>query len=113
LNERYKWTLKQSCDEVFINYWIENYGWNPLEDNNYKTYLTGIFRKLLSIHLKIKEEWSTPNAQLEEIFDRVFETKCCIDKYSTIKVAIKSICSLISCTTVANDNGTQRFNLDI
>ena len=55
--------------------WAEMVGWNPDEDNNYNDYLRGVFNKLLSIMLKIKDEWSSENGQLEELFDDVFNKK--------------------------------------
>ena len=91
--------------------WAEMVGWNPDEDNNYNDYLRGVFNKLLSIMLKIKDEWSSENGQLEELFDDVFNKKW-LKAELPIERGINTLCSLISRTEVEK-NGVKRFSLEL
>jgi hypothetical protein len=89
----------------------EFYGWNPDEDNNYHDYLKVLFNKLLSIHLKIKNDYSSENAQLEELFQSVFNKKFTYDPELPIERGIQTLCSFILGTRVVNDDGSKRFEL--
>lgn len=91
---------------------IEIYGWNPDDDNNYRDYLRGMFNKLLDIQLKIKDNWSDPNGQLKEIFFASFYKGITNDEELPIERAIKHLCGLIQCTTVINSDKTKRFELE-
>jgi hypothetical protein len=90
---------------------IEIYGWNPDEDNNYKDYLQCIFSKLLDLYLKIKDKWSSENAQLKEIFNSAFYKSFINESELPIERAINKICGLIQCVKVINEDKSERFNL--
>ena len=91
--------------------WTEIYGWNPDEDNNYQDYLRGVFNVLLSIHLKIKDESASENAQLEELFSEVFEKRMSNDAELPIERGIHRLCGFIQGTRVIDKNGSTRFEL--
>lgn len=90
---------------------IEIYGWNPDYDNNYNDYLRCIFNKLLEIYLKIKENFDN-NRELQDLFINVFSKQFDNEAELPIERGINKLCSLISFTTVINNDGTKRFNLE-
>ena len=105
-----KYPFKGRWIDTLKPLFIEIYGWNPDEDNNYHDYLRGIFNKLLDIQLKIKDEWIDPNMQLKEVFFASFYKGITNNEELPIERAIVSLCGLIQCTSVIN-NGEKRFEL--
>ena len=105
-----KYPFKGRWIDTLKPLFIEIYGWNPDEDNNYHDYLRGIFNKLLDIQLKIKDEWIDPNMQLKEVFFSSFYKGITNNEELPIERAIVSLCGLIQCTSVIN-NGEKRFEL--
>lgn len=90
---------------------IEIYGWNPDEDNNYKDYLQCIFNRLLDIHMKIRENWSSENAQLKELFEATFYKSFFHEEESPIERGISKLCGLIQSSLVVDRDGNKRFEL--
>lgn len=85
----------------------EVYGWSAEE--HYQDFLNCMFSKLLSIHLKIKDEQSGYERQLENVFFASFY-KSISRQEQPIERAISELCSLIQCTIVIKD-GVPRFIL--
>lgn len=93
---------------------IETYGWNPDESNDYyNQYLYVIFSKLLDVHLKIKEDLSGTNQQIKEIFNSILFKKISNDAELPIERAIHTLCGLISSTKILDDNGNKRYDLNL
>lgn len=109
LQEKYPFTGE--WPENLKPLFIEIYGWNPDENDNYHGYLKVIFDKLLDILLKIKEDWSGTNLQLKEVFYASFNKSISRDNELPIERAISALCGLIQCTSIINLDGTQRFEL--
>jgi hypothetical protein len=89
---------------------IEIYGWNPSEDNNYRDYLNCVFTKLLEIYLKIQDDKSGCNVQLHGIFQAAFYKGISRTERRPIERAIAELCSLIQNNTVI-ENGIKRYEL--
>ena len=110
---RGKYSYKGNWVESLKPMFTEIYGWNPDDDNNYRDYLRGMFNKLLGILIKIKDNWSSQNGQLEEVFHASFYKSFRDESELPIERAINSLCDLIGCTTVIDSKGNKRFDLDI
>ena len=89
---------------------VEIYGWNPDEDNNYHDYLVGMFNFLLDTHLKIVDDQSGNNSQLRSIFSAAFSKSIVRDDDLPIERAISELCGLIQCVSVI-ENDKPRFEL--
>lgn len=110
---RKKYPFKDRWVESLKPLFIEIYGWNPDENNNYHDYLQCIFCKLLEIQLKIKDNWSDPIGQLKEVFFASFYQGILTNNEDLpIERAIGKLCVLIQCTTVINSDNSKRFNLN-
>lgn len=90
---------------------IELYGWNPDEDNNYGDYLNCIFNKLLDIYLKIADDQSGNNNQLRGIFNAAFSKSISRTEDLPIERAIAKLCGLIQCNKVTDENHINRYEL--
>lgn len=110
---RGKYSYKGNWVESLKPMFTEIYGWNPDDDNNYRDYLRGMFNKLLGILIKIKDDWSNQNGQLEEVFHASFYKSFRDESELPIERAINSLCGLIQSTRVINEDGTKRFDLDL
>jgi len=89
---------------------IEIYGWNPDEDNNYRDYLNCIFNKLFDIYLKIADDRSGNNNHLRSIFSAAFYKSISRMDELPIERSISELCGLIQCNTV-RENEEQRYEL--
>jgi hypothetical protein len=89
---------------------IEIYGWNPDEDNNYRDYLNTLFNKLLDIHLKIQDDKSGNNMQLRGIFGAAFSKTISRIERRPIERAIAELCALIQ-NNIVIENGEKRYEL--
>lgn len=107
LSDKYPYT--GTWTETLKPLFIEIYGWNPDEDNNYHDYLRGVFNDLLDIHLKIKDNSSDENGQLKEIFFASFYES--IFHNHPIERAISKLCGIIKYTSVVDSDGIKRFDL--
>lgn len=107
-----KYPYKGNWVETMKPLFIEIYGWNPDEDNNYSDYLVCIFNKLLNIHLKIQDDKSGSDVQLKNIFDAAFNKSINIDQEIPIKRSIVALCGLIQCNTV-RENNVFRYHLNL
>jgi len=105
-----KYPFKGEWTETIKTMFIEIYGWNPDEDNNYRNYLDCVFNKLLKIHLKIQNDKSGTNLQLRGIFEAAFYKGICRDQELPIERAIAKLCGLIQSNTVIKD-GVNRYKL--
>lgn len=101
---RGRWT------KTMIPLFIEIYGWNPNQDNNYRDYLNCIFNKLLEIHLKIVHDQSGTNLQLRSIFNAAFYIGISNNQRRPIERAIAELCGLIQNNLVI-ENGKNRYEL--
>lgn len=90
---------------------IEIYGYNPDEDENYQSYLGCIFEKLFDIYLKIADDQSGCDLQLKELFIAAFYKSVSRDDEYPIERAISQLCGLIQSNSVY-DNGIERYKLD-
>lgn len=97
-----EWTdvLKPMFNEV--------YGWTAEE--HYQDFLTCMFNKLLSIHLKIKDDKSGHDRELNSIFSASFYKSISRAQEQPIERAISELCGLIQLTIVI-ENGVHRFIL--
>jgi hypothetical protein len=102
----YKGRMIQTAKPLFLDI----YGWNPDEDNNYKDYCDGLFKKLLDIHLKIQDDQSNSNFQLYSIFKVAFNNQY-KEKLTPIERAINQLFSLIQNTPYLNDDKQPRYEL--
>jgi len=102
-----------SWTEIMKPIFIEIYGWNPDEDNNYRNYLRCMFHKLIDIHLKIKQDHSGTNLQIKEIISASFEKSISNDNKEPIERVINAIISQISNTKYLNKYGNPRYLLDV
>jgi len=109
LQKKYPFTGKWV--ETLKPLFIEIYGWNPDENNQYVDYVTTIFSKLLDIHLKIVDDQSGSNHQLLGIFGTAFWKGISRDEELPIERAIAELCGLIQCNSVLEEDGTERYNL--
>ena len=102
-----KWinTLKPLFTEI--------YGWDPDDYNNYNDYLNCIFKKLLSILMKINDNQSYINREIEDVFFASFYKSFHDESELPIERAINRLCGLIQNTRVINEDGTKRFDLDL
>ena len=91
---------------------IEIYGWDPDEDNNYHDYLNCLFGKLLELHLKIQDDQSGSNAQLKGIFEAAFYKGIVRSNDHPIERAISELCGLIQCNLVQSEKTGVRYILD-
>mgnify|MGYP003607641092 CR=1 FL=1 len=110
---RGKYSYKGNWVESLKPMFTEIYGWNPDEDNNYNDYLNCIFKKLLSILMKINDNQSYINRQIEDVFFASFYKSFRDESELSIERAINSLCGLIGYTTVIDSKGNKRFDLDI
>lgn len=107
-----KYPFKGSWVESFKPLFLEIYGWDPDEDNNYHDYLTGLFGKLLELHLKIKYDRSGHEVQLKGIFSAAFSKSIVRTDDLPIERAISELCGLIQNNLVYSEETGQRYNLD-
>lgn len=98
--------------KTLIPLFKEIYGYDPLEDDNYHSYLNCIFQKLLDIHLKIQEDFSGWNMQLKSIFDAAFYKSISNENELPIERAIHTLCGLIQGVRFLNEDGSKRYDLD-
>jgi len=91
-------------------FFTERYGWNPDEGNNFESYLSVLFNRLLDVYLKIAEDKSGSNNMLKEIFSQVFYKRFHNDSDRPIIRGINSLCGLIQANTVI-DGEILRYNL--
>jgi len=106
-----KYPYKGEWTETMKPMFMEVYGWNPDEDNNYLDYLDCLFNKLLEIHLKIVDDQSGTNLQMRGIFEAAFYKGISRDQELPIERAIAELCGLIQCNTVIESNGEKRYEL--
>lgn len=85
----------------------EIYGWTA--EDHYADYLNCIFGKLLSIHFKIRDDYSYKN-QLGSIFSAAFYKSPSRQQELPIERAISDLCGLIQCSEVVKD-GVNRYYL--
>jgi len=111
LKDKYPNTKGQWVD-VLKPLFIDIYGWNPDEDKNYSDYLKCLFNKLLDIYMKIKEEQSSENAQLKELFYSSFYKKFSNVSELPIERTINELCHLIRFVAVVDSEGNKRFELN-
>jgi hypothetical protein len=90
---------------------IEIYGWNPDEDDNYNRYLFVQFNKLLDIYLKIMDDGSDNYNQLKGIFDAAFFKGISNNSKLPIERAIHALCGLIQGNRILYDDDTERYSL--
>lgn len=95
-----EWTdiLKPMFDEM--------YGWSSEE--HYGDFLGCIFRKLLSIYLKIADDNRPIDSQLSDIFCSSFSKGLIRNQDLPIERAISELCGQIQCNTVI-ENGVDRY----
>jgi len=105
-----KYPYKGEWTETLKKPFIEIYGWNPDEDDNYRDYLNCIFNKLLEIHLKISDDRSGTNLQLRNIFEAAFYKGISSTQELPIERAIHALCSFIQNNLVIDD-GEKRYEL--
>ncbi len=86
---------------------IEIYGWNPDQDNNYQDYLNCIFRKLLYIYDKIDKY-----PKIDEIFTDTFNFDKNEDTKLPIEAAITSLFYKIRFNQVTNNDNSKRYDLN-
>jgi hypothetical protein len=111
LKDKYTYTKGKWVD-VLKPLFIDIYGWNPDEDKNYSDYLKCLFNKLLDIYMKIKEEQSSENAQLKELFYSSFYKKFSDVSELPIERTINKLCHLIMFVVVIDSEGNKRFELN-
>lgn len=105
---KYPW--QGEWTDTIIPLFVEYYGWNPEEDNNYQDYLNCIFNKLLEIYLKIQDDRSGNNVEIRGIFEAAFHKGIVRTQNKAIERAIAELCGLIQNNTVVAD-GEQRYYL--
>jgi len=110
LKKEYPW--RGEWHETMKPLFLEIYGWDPDSDKNYEDYLRGLFNKLLDVHMKIKTDYSSENAQLKELFSATFNKGISNDAERPIHRAIHALCALIQGVIVV-ENGQPRFSLDL
>ena len=66
LHYKDKYSMTESWVERLKSLFIEIYGYNPDEDNNYNDYLNCIFMRLLNLYLKIADDRSGCNRQYKK-----------------------------------------------
>ena len=110
LNDKYP--PRDSWVQTLKPLFLEIYGWDPDEDNNYHDYLNGMFNKLLDIHLKIKFDQSGTNLQLRGIFSAAFYKGISRDEELPIERAIAELCGLIQNNLFQSVETGVRYNLD-
>ena len=106
-----KYPYKGEWTESLKPLFVEIYGWNPDEDNNYRDYLNCVFNKLLGILLKIVDDQSGTNLQLRGIFEAAFYKGISRNQDLPIERAIAELCGLIQNNTVVVD-GENRYELN-
>ena len=90
---------------------IEIYGWDPNQDNNYESYLNCLFEKLFEIYMKIKNDKSGTNLQLRQLFHCSFNKGIYVyNQELPIERAICRLCGMIQNNTVF-EAGFERYNL--
>lgn len=108
---REKYPYKGKWVQTLKSPFIEIYGWNPDEDNNYQDYLRCIFTKLLEIWLKVQDDRSGHNHQLMELFSAAFYKSIVNSDKLPIERTIAKLCGLIQCNIVIEKNGEKRYEL--
>jgi len=98
--------------ESFKPLFLEIYGWDPDEDDNYHDYLNGLFTKLLDLHLKIQDDRSGHNVQLKTIFEAAFHKGYIRTDDLPIERAISQLCGLIQNNLVQSVETGTRYMLD-
>lgn len=106
-----KYPFKGKWVQTFKPYFIEIYGWNPDENNQYEQYLNVLFERLLDLQLMICDDMSGNNLQICSIFNAAFYKSIIRTDEKPIERAIAALCGLIQCNTVINDNGDKRYEL--
>lgn len=96
-------TLKPMFDEI--------YGWSSEE--HYRDFLGCMFQKLLDIYLKIQLDRSGSNAHLKTIIGAGFEKTIVRDYELSIERVIAELCGQIQCNRVIDEDGVERYNLDV
>lgn len=110
LHYRDEYSYKGQWTKIMKPLFIEIYGWNPDEDNNYRDYLNCVFNKLLEIYLKIQDDRSGNNVQLRGIFGAAFYKGISRNQRRPIERAIAELCGLIQ-NNIVIENGEKRYEL--
>ena len=84
---------------------LEIYGWNPDEDNNYHDFLNCLFNKLLELHYLICDKNS-----IKDVFKASFEKRISSKYDLPIERGIVELCSIIRFNEVS-ENGYLRYEL--
>ena len=108
--KKYPW--KGEWVKSFKPLFLEIYGWDPDEDNNYGDYLNCLFNKLLELHLKIQDDMSGNNIQLKSIFESAFHKGLIRTDDLPIERAISQLCGLIQNNLVQSVETGTRYILD-
>jgi len=102
----------------FTNNWIQSmkpmfldlYGWNPDDDNNYYDFLECTFKRLLDVQLLISEsDYHDHHRELNEVFKATFTSN---EFELPIERAIIALRASIAFNSVIDDNGSKRYKLD-
>ncbi len=88
---------------------LEVYKWDP--DEHYMDFLDCVFKRLLEIQIKISDDKSGNNCQLQEVFNASFYKSARRDYPLPIERCIAELCGLIQCNRVVEENGQRRYNL--
>lgn len=88
----------------------EIYGY---EVDKYAHWKYVLFEALLDIHLKIKLDQSGSDRQLKSIFSAAFHKGISNNSNEPIDRAIHTLFGFIQGTRVLNEDGSERFSLDI
>lgn len=96
-------TLKPMFEEI--------YGYSP--DEHIDDFRGCIFTKLLDIWLKIHDDESGSNVGLKSIFNEAFYKSLRREYDLPIDRAIAELCGQIQCTSVLNNDGSKRFDIDL
>lgn len=109
-----KYPLKGNFVQCLKPLFKDIYGWDPDEDNNYHDYLRGLFKKLLSIYLKIEDNQSgDPIHYISKIFEASFNKTISNDAELPIERAIIKLCGLIQSTSFLDHCGEPRYDLEL
>lgn len=105
--------LKGSWVNMLKPLFIEHYGYNPDEDNNYHDYLNCIFNKLLQVYHKIKDTTypEQNEREMRDIFEASFYKRPSREDELPIERAISMLCGLIQGNQVI-ENGVERYSLE-
>lgn len=97
LMDKYPWrnTWLNTIEPLFL----DRYGWDPLVDGNYSDYMNTLFKKLLGLYMKIRDE-EISNTGLKEIFEASFSKRISNSAELPIERAINVLCNLIQFTPI-------------